>query len=165
MEAANDESLRDLMRRLLNDPAKKLDMHLVAKQLGVSYRVLMYYFGNDPNRRFPAELLPGFCEIVQDYEPLDFIERQAGRVGYRIPPVSQSEAAQMLNIGQLAKESTEAIAALYRTIEHGIVEKREAAKAIAELDDAIRQCVRLRHWLKENIGAIPQAAPKSKRRP
>ena len=71
----------------------------------------------------------------------------------------------MLNIGQLAKESTEAIAALYRTIEDGIVEKREAAKAIAELDDAIRQCVRLRHWLKENIGAVPQAAPKSKRRP
>jgi hypothetical protein len=156
MTLANDETLRDLMRRLLNDPVKRLDKHIVATQLGVSYRVLMHYFGGDPDRRFPAELLPKFCEIVGDYRPLDFLEREAGRMAFTLPAIQQSEADQMLEAGKLMKESSEALTALYKTIEDGRVEKRESDATIAELDDVIQQCARLKHWLQHNIGGLPK---------
>jgi hypothetical protein len=158
MARSNNETLRDLMRRLLNDPVKRLDKHIVATQLGVSYRVLMHYFGGDPDRRFPAELLPKFCEIVGDYRPLDFLEQEAGRMAFTLPAIEQSEAEQMLEAAKLMKESTEAITAFYKTIEDGRIEERESDATIAELDDVIQHCARLKHWLRHNIGGSPSAS-------
>jgi hypothetical protein len=164
MTLANDDTLRDLMRRLLNDPAKKLDKHLVATQLGVSYRVLMHYFGNNPERRFPAELLPKFCEIVGDHGPLDFVEQEAGRMAFTLPPIDQSETEQVMGIGKLMKEASEAVAVLSKTIQDGVVDKREAEHTIAEIDDVIRHCAELRHWLQQgNRVGLPSVKAQSER--
>ena len=54
------------------------DVRLLAQQLGTNYRSLMYWLRGD--RHLPAYLLPRICTILRNYEPLDLLESQAGRV-------------------------------------------------------------------------------------
>ena len=59
------------------------DTRLLAQQLGTNYRSLMYWLRGD--RPIPAELLPKICVLLKNFEALDFLESQAGRVAFRIP--------------------------------------------------------------------------------
>ncbi len=59
------------------------DVRLLAQQLGTNYRSLMYWLRGD--RHLPAYLLPRICTILRNYEPLDLLESQAGRVAFKIP--------------------------------------------------------------------------------
>ena len=52
------------------------DLRLLAQQLGTNYRSLMYWIRGD--RPLPAYLLPRICVLLKDYQPLDFLESQAG---------------------------------------------------------------------------------------
>jgi len=148
---ARGDQLRDVVRRVLNDPVKRLDLRLVAQQLGVSYRSLMHWVGSDPGRRFPAELLVPLCTVIDDYEPLDFLEQRAGRVAFSIPGTEPQDAEDVANVKKLMKEAAEALDSLCRTTEDGIIESREAQATIAELDDVIRQCALIRYWLAQTL--------------
>lgn len=142
-----DDQFRDVVRRVLNDPEKRLDLRLVASRVGVSYRVLMHWIGTDPERRLPAELLPRLCAVIGNHDPLDFLEHQAGRLAFSIAPLEGEPEQDLREAHKLMREATEAIESLLRTLEDGVVEDREAEKTTAELDDVIRQCLRVRHRL------------------
>lgn len=146
------DQFRDVVRRVLNDPEKRLDLRLVASRVGVSYRVLMHWIGTDPERRLPAELLPKLCSVVGSNEALDFLEHQVGRLAFVLPPAESEPEQDLHEAHKLMRETTEAIESLLRTFEDGIIEDREAERTIAELDDVIRQCLRVRHRLSRDRG-------------
>jgi hypothetical protein len=143
------DQFRDVVRRILNDPEKGFDLRLIASRLGVSYRVLMHWIGTDPERRFPAELIPQFCAVVGSKEALDFLEHQVGRLAFEILPPSAGPESELREAHLLMKESAEAIGSILKAIADGFIEEREALATIAELDDVIRECFRLRHWLEQ----------------
>jgi len=64
------------------------DTRLLAQQLGTNYRSLMYWLRGD--RPIPAELLPRICVLLKNFEALDVLESQAGRVAFKIPDPQQT---------------------------------------------------------------------------
>jgi hypothetical protein len=58
----------------------------LAERLGPNYRSFMYWLEGE--RKFPAELLPKLCLELADYELMDILERQVGRVAFRMPTVT-----------------------------------------------------------------------------
>jgi hypothetical protein len=55
--------------------------------------------------------------------------------------------------GCIVKEVGEALDALAITLEDGIVEKHELESTVPEIDDVIRECARLKHWLEAHYRA------------
>ena len=115
MPDRSGEGVRDVIRRVLNDDTRDLDLRLVAQQLGVDYRSLMYWISPDPDRRFPAELIVPLCKLIGDFGPLDFLEDQAGRLAFEIPDAvssleedvtrsSQTDEGSLRRCGQSAED-------------------------------------------------------------
>src|SRR5205823_13411338 len=77
---AND--LASILSRVVETKAE-YDIRLLAQQLGTNYRSLMYWLRGD--RPVPAHLLPRMCSLLGNYETLDFLESQAGRIAFKIP--------------------------------------------------------------------------------
>lgn len=118
----------------------------LADKLGHNYRGFMYWLEGE--RKFPAELLPALCLALGDFELLDILERQAGRVAFRVPTISPHLGVSDLKVTQrLVREVGEALEVLAATLEDGIVTEAELKKTIPELDDVIRECAHLKHWL------------------
>jgi hypothetical protein len=121
----------------------------LAEKLGPHYRSFSYWL--DGQRKFPADLLPQLCIMIDNYELLDLLEQQVGRVGYPIPKIDKLPKTEDIKAVQsLVKEVGEALESLAATLEDGIVEQYELDKTIPELDDVIRECARLKHWLREH---------------
>src|SRR3984885_15704945 len=78
--AGND--LPSILSRAIEIKAE-YDIRLLAQQLGTNYRSLMYWLRGD--RPMPADLLPRICVLLGNYEALDFLESQAGRVAFKLP--------------------------------------------------------------------------------
>src|SRR5512133_2520543 len=74
--------LASILSRVVETKAE-YDIRLLAQQLGTNYRSLMYWLRGD--RPLPAKLLPQICRLLKNYEGLDFLESQAGRVAFKIP--------------------------------------------------------------------------------
>ena len=143
------DQFRDVVRRMLNNPANSLNAESVAHQLGVNYRVLMHWVEDDPKRRFPAELLAKFCKAVGNFDALDYLEYEAGRLAFDIPATEPAPDDEIKHANRILKEVTEAIGSLMKAYEDGFIEEREARAVIAELDDVVRQCMRVRYWLEQ----------------
>ena len=104
----------------------------------------------DGQRKFPAELLGQLCKALDDCELLDLLERQVGRVAYPLPEIDQLPNVEDIKAVQaLVTEVGQALGSLAKTLEDGIVEKHELDETIPALDDVIRECARLKHWLHE----------------
>lgn len=124
----------------------------LAKKLGPHYRSFSYWL--DGQRKFPADLLGPLCLTIENYEVLDFVEQQVSRVAYPVPKIEKLPQIEDIKaIQRLVKEVGEALQSLSETLEDGIVEKRELDKTIPELDDVIRECAQLKHWLKDRYRA------------
>jgi hypothetical protein len=148
------DKLQDVIRRVVEDPTRKIDPRLLSRDLGVGYRSLMYWIGGSADRHFPAELSVPLCKLLDSYEVLDFIERQAGRLAFSIPQPDSKERADAIKVQRLLKEVAEAVGSLCAALEDGIIEGKEAEATVSELDDVIRHCALLRFWVQQ------QAAPK-----
>jgi hypothetical protein len=108
----------------------------------------MYWL--EGQRKFPAELLPRLCQELEDYEVMDVLERQMGRVAFRIPTeITVHQMSDLKATQKLVKEVGESLAALATMLEDGIVTESELRKTFPELDDVIRECAHLKHWLEE----------------
>ena len=145
------DTLQDVIRRVVENPGRKIDLRLLARDLGVGYRSLMYWLGNQPDRRFPAELIVPLCKLVNNFEALDYLERQAGRLAFPLPKAEQKDRTAASNVQRLMKEAAEAVSSLCDTLEDGTVEENEAQATIAELDDVIRHCALLRYWVQQQV--------------
>jgi hypothetical protein len=88
-DSREESPFKRLFQNFVNDgtTAAKMTTPELAKRLGVKYRRFMYWHKGE--RDFPAELLPRICLELEDYELLDVLEREAGRVSYQMPEISK----------------------------------------------------------------------------
>ena len=122
---------------------------MVAQQLGISYVCLRRWLQND-KYHMNAEKLPHLCRILDDFTLLDHLEKQAGRVAFTAPNLDGPLAVdEVIAVQRLVKEVGEALQSLAETLKDNVVEDWEVEKTIPELDDVIRECVRLKYWLRE----------------
>jgi hypothetical protein len=150
MQLQESEPFHALLGRVVQTCTQKLRISpaKLAEKLGPNYRSFMYWLEGE--RKFPAELLPSLCLELNDFELLDILERQAGRVAFRVPVISSRLGTSDLKATQkLVREVGEALEVLAATLEDGIVTELELKKTIPELDDVIRECAHLKHWLEQ----------------
>jgi hypothetical protein len=143
-------SLLGCLTRLLDRKGQgKVDRKGLAAELGVHYRSLSYWLSAD--RSLPAEYLPGICNATADYTLLDVLEREVGRVSFKLPTVADKGSGETLvQVQQLIKSVGRALESVAETLQDGVVEDRELEVTLPKLDEVIRQCILLRHLLESH---------------
>ena len=123
------------------------DIRLLAQQLGTNYRSLMYWLRGD--RPLPAYLLPRICTLLGNYQGLDFLESQAGRVAFKIPDPRISLEKELVAVSRLIKEVGEALESVAETLADGVVEESELKITIPKIDTVIQECASLKYLLED----------------
>jgi hypothetical protein len=121
------------------------DTRLLAQQLGTNYRSLMYWIRGD--RPIPAELLPRICVLLKNFEPLDILESQAGRVAFKIPEPKQTSEKEFYVISNLMRDVGSALESIANTLADGVVEESELNATIPKLEAVIRECASVKYLL------------------
>ena len=150
MHPSGNRPFHEILSRVVQGRTQtlKVSTRSLAERLGPDYRSLMHWLAGD--RWFPAELLPQLCVELQDFTLLDELEHQVGRVAYHVPQHEQVPNMEDFKaVQRLVKEVGEALEILAATFEDGIVEKHEVDATLPALDDVIRECARLKHWIKQ----------------
>lgn len=150
MEFWQDEPFHGVLNRVVQERTRVLRTSppKLAEKLGPDYRTFMYWL--EGKRKFPAELLPKLCMALDDYQLMDMLDREAGRIAFRVPvPSKQVSIDDVKATQRLVKEVGEALESLANTLEDGIVTASELKRTLPELEDVIRECVHLQHWLRE----------------
>ena len=112
------------------------DIRLLAQQLGTNYRSLMYWLRGE--RNMPAYLLPRICTILGNYEALDYLESQAGRVAFKLPDPKMTLEKELLAISNLIREVGEALESVAETLADGVVEESELRSTVPKLEGVIQ---------------------------
>ncbi len=123
------------------------DTRLLAQQLGSNYRSLRYWLRGE--RQIPAHLLPQICVLLKNYEPLDFLESQAGRVAFKIPDTHLTSGKEILAVSGLLKEVGEALSSVAATLADGNVEESELSDSVPRLESVIQECASLKYLLED----------------
>jgi len=123
------------------------DLRLLAQQLGTSYRSLMYWLRGD--RFVPAYLLPRICTLVGNYEALDLLESQAGRVAFKIPDPKQTSEEQFKAISALIRDVGVALESIGNTLADGEVDEHELVTTVPKLEAVIQECASLKYLLED----------------
>jgi hypothetical protein len=142
--AAND--LPSILSRVVETKAE-YDIRLLAQQLGTNYRSLMYWLQGE--RQFPAHLLPRICVLLSNYEALDFLESQAGRVAFKLPEPNITLDRELVAVSRLIREVGEALESVAETLADGIVEENELRITIPKLEAVIQECASLKYLLED----------------
>jgi hypothetical protein len=121
------------------------DTRLLAQQLGTNYRSLMYWLRGD--RPIPAELVPQICVLLKNFEPLDLLESQAGRVAFKIPDPQQTSEKEFQVISNLMKDVGSALESIANTLADGVVEENELNATIPKLEAVIQECASVKYLL------------------
>lgn len=121
------------------------DTRLLAQQLGTNYRSLMYWLRGD--RPIPADLLPRICVLLKNFEPLDVLESQAGRVAFKIPDPQQTTEKEFLVIANLMKDVGVALESIANTLADGVVDENELNNTIPKLEAVIQECASVKYLL------------------
>lgn len=142
--AANE--LSSILSRVVDTKAE-YDIRLLAQQLGTNYRSLMYWLRGE--RQFPAHLLPRLCVLLKNYEGLDFLESEAGRVAFKLPEPNVTLAQELVAVSRLIREVGEALESVAETLADGIVEDSELRTTIPKLESVIQECASLKYLLED----------------
>jgi hypothetical protein len=121
------------------------DTRLLAQQLGTNYRSLMYWLRGE--RPIPAELLPRICVLLGNFEPLDILESEAGRVAFKIPDPQQATEKEFVIISNLMKDVGAALESIANTLADGVVEESELNNTIPKLEAVIQECASVKYLL------------------
>jgi hypothetical protein len=141
---AND--LSSILTRVVETKAE-YDIRLLAQQLGTNYRSLMYWLRGE--RPVPAYLVPRLCLLLGNYEALDLLESQAGRVAFKLPEPNLTLEKELVAVSHLIKEVGEALESVAETLADGIVEQSELRKTIPKLEAVIQECASLKCLLED----------------
>ena len=141
-----EDKLADIISRVV-EAKTEYDVRLLAQQLGTNYRSLMYWLRGE--RHLPAHLLPQLCVLLNNYEALDLLERQAGRVAFKLPKPDVSLEKELVAVSNLIREVGEALESVGETLADGVVEEKELQVTIPKLEAVIRECATLKYMLEE----------------
>ena len=123
------------------------DLRLLAQQIGTNYRSLIYWLRGD--RNMPAYLLPQICVLLRNFEALDFLERQAGRIAFRLPDAKLVSEKEIVAVSNLLKDVGEAVESLAATLADGVVEEHELKVTVPKLESVIQECASLKYLLED----------------
>jgi len=123
------------------------DIRLLAQQLGTNYRSLVYWIRGE--RPLPAHLLPQICVLLKNYDALDFLESQAGRVAFKLPAPDITLERELLAVSHLIREVGEALESVAETLADGVVEEDELRTTIPKLEGVIQECASLKYLLED----------------
>jgi len=140
------EDLASILSRVVETKAE-YDIRLLAQQLGTHYRSLMYWLRGE--RPIPAYLLPRICALLENYEALDVLERQVGRVAFKIPDTRLSLEKELVAVSNLIKEVGEALESVAETLADGVVEESELRVTIPKIEAVIQECASLKYLLED----------------
>lgn len=140
------DDLASLISRVV-EATTEYDTRLLAQQLGTNYRSLMYWMRGE--RHIPAHLLPQMCVLLNNYEVLDFLESQAGRVAFKLPRPDIDLEKELAAVSNLIREVGEALESVGETLADGIVEEKELKLTIPKLEAVIRETASLKYLLEE----------------
>jgi hypothetical protein len=141
-----EDNLAAVISRVV-EAKTEYDVRLLAQQLGTNYRSLMYWLRGD--RHLPAHLLPQLCLLLNNYEALDLLERQAGRVAFKLPKPDVNLERELVAVSNLIREVGEALESVGETLADGVVEEKELQVTIPKLEAVIRECATLKYLLEE----------------
>jgi hypothetical protein len=105
----------------------------------------MYWLRGD--RPIPAELLPRICVLLKNFEALDILESQAGRVAFKIPDPQQTTEKEFLVIANLMKDVGVALESIANTLADGVVDESELNNTIPKLEAVIQECASVKYLL------------------
>jgi len=140
------DDLASILSRVVETKAE-YDIRLLAQQLGTNYRSLMYWLRGD--RALPAHLLPRLCTLLGNYEGLDFLESQAGRVAFKIPDPRAPLEQELVAVSNLIREVGEALESVAETLADGVVDETELRITIPKIDAVIQECASLKYLLED----------------
>jgi hypothetical protein len=143
-ETVAAKTLANVLSQVVEAKAE-YDTRLLAQQLGTNYRSLMYWLRGD--RPIPAELLPKVCMLLKNFEALDVLESQAGRVAFKIPDPQETSEKEFLVISKLMKDVGSALESIANTLADGIVEESELNATVPKLEAVIRECASVKYLL------------------
>ena len=123
------------------------DLRLLAQQLGTNYRSLMYWLRGE--RHIPAFLLPKICNLLKNYEALDLLERETGRVAFKLPDSKLISEKEIVAVSNLLKEVGDAVESVASTLADGIVEESELKTTVPKLESVIQECASLKYLLED----------------
>jgi hypothetical protein len=142
--AAND--LPSILSRVVETKAE-YDIRLLAQQLGTNYRSLMYWLRGE--RQLPAHLVPKMCVLLGNYEALDYLESQAGRVAFKLPDPDMTLQREVVAVSRLIREVGEALESVAETLADGVVEESELRTTIPKIEAVIQECASLKYLLED----------------
>ena len=142
----SSDELSSVLSKVI-EAKSEYDVRLLAHQLGMNYRSLMYWLRGE--RHIPAYLVPQICVLLRSYEPLDSLESQAGRVAFKIPDSRLTSEKELLAVSNLLKEVGEALESVAETLADGTVEEGELKVTIPKLEGVIQECASLKYLLED----------------
>jgi hypothetical protein len=140
------DELPSILSRVVETKAN-YDIRLLAQQLGTNYRSLMYWLRGE--RQFPAHLLPRMCVLLGNYEALDFLESEAGRVAFKLPEPHITLEEELVAVSHLIREVGEALESVAETLADGVVEESELRITLPKLEAVIQECASLKYLLED----------------
>jgi len=140
------DDISSILSRVVETKAE-YDIRLLAQQLGTNYRSLMYWLRGE--RQMPAHFLPRMCVLLSNYEALDFLESQAGRVAFKLPSPHITLEQELVAVSRLIREVGEALESVAETLADGIVEESELRTTIPKLEAVIQECASLKYLLED----------------
>jgi hypothetical protein len=140
------DDISSILNRVVETKAE-YDIRLLAQQLGTNYRSLMYWLRGE--RQMPAHFLPRMCVLLSNYEALDFLESQAGRVAFKLPSPNITLEQELVAVSRLIREVGEALESVAETLADGIVEESELRTTIPKLEAVIQECASLKYLLED----------------
>jgi len=140
------DTLATILTRVV-DTKVEYDIRLLAQQLGTNYRSLMYWLRGE--RPLPAQYLPQMCALLNNYEALDFLESQAGRIAFKLPDPHVTLEKELVAISNLIKEVGEALESVAETLADGVVEENELRSTVPKLESVIQECASLKYLMED----------------
>lgn len=140
------DNISSILSRVVETKAE-YDIRLLAQQLGTNYRSLVYWLRGE--RQMPAHFLPRMCVLLNNYEALDFLESQAGRVAFKLPSPNISLEQELVAVSRLIREVGEALESVAETLADGVVEDSELRTTIPRIEAVIQECASLKYLLED----------------
>ncbi len=141
-----ENDLPSILSRVIETKAE-YDIRLLAQQLGTNYRSLMYWLRGE--RQLPAHFLPKMCVLLKNYEALDYLESQAGRVAFKLPDPDMTLERELVAVSHLIREVGEALESVAETLADGVVDESELRITIPKLEAVIQECASLKYLLED----------------
>ncbi len=140
------DDIASILSRVVETKAE-YDVRLLAQQLGTNYRSLLYWLRGE--RQIPAHFLPRMCALLNNYEALDFLESQAGRVAFKLPSPNISLEQELVAVSRLIREVGKALVSVAETLADGVVEDSELRTTIPKIEGVIQECASLKYLLED----------------